>query len=841
MFTWNFQYVSKARLAETFGQLSLNSGKGDILIRIHTAIHNEMEAVELAGFVRELVPGAHIVGTSTSAVINNGRLIQNQCVISVTQMTRGTIDTAMLPTFYEDRDETIAPDDLCQSVRDTVVSEHTKLVLAFTTAKYLDIHPFVEKCNEYLPGVQMIGGLANAAEFNLRKNPGSGFVFNEKGWSSRSLLVASISGEDYESLSSCASGAQDLGEDIDLTETFGTCILEMNGDDAAKKFREGVGRAACERPELMELFPFVYSDTEEVPFFVRYIDDRIHAGHNVTKGKKVRRAFIYDRKVVVDNQRLFRHVENFEKGETIFGYSDITRTKVYNNSAKWELSAYENSNMCGCLLDGEIVHVSGKNAFANGTFIVSVMGEAPARPQFNSYVFSHTESLVADNQKLLSYLMEIEEDMKPSSGKTVDENLQQFVRDCELNLLYSESEDLPNAAALNMDMKIRGFDRVCMIQESEIASMKAVFAEQIIALTYRNFVGKCASCAEKRGYRLYMLDTWQLAIAAPSYMVKLSDFTADMEKLQHELFETTSGYIAIVPGFCVIDNCAVESLYDTYSSARMEMTQKNIQFLVYDAGADQLDEESIRERYHMVNVINYAIAHDRIIPYYQGIYDNESGSIHHYESLMRLEDENGQIYYPGDFLDVARSYGLLYDSISKTMIEKVFEEFRDRENLSVSINLGLRDIKNAEVTDLIYDFLPTVDHPENFVFEILENEDFDDYEYMVNFVDRIHGLGGRISIDDFGSGYSNLQHILSIQADYLKLDGSIVRNCNVDRDSENLVALMGGWRDLSTRKMQIIAEYVENQDIQDKMKLYGIDYSQGYLFSKPSPEIGAAT
>ena len=201
-------------------------------------------------------------------------------------------------------------------------------------------------------------------------------------------------------------------------------------------------------------------------------------------------------------------------------------------------------------------------------------------------------------------------------------------------------------------------------------------------------------------------------------------------------------------------------------------------------------------------------------------------------------DEDGRIYYPGDFLEVARSYGLLYDSISKIMIGKVFEKFRPLEKLSVSINLGLRDIKNPEVTELIYDFLPTVDHPENFVFEILENEDVDDYEHMVDFVDKIHALGGRISIDDFGSGYSNLQHILSIQADFLKLDGSIIRNCTVDRDCENLVALMGAWRDLSTRKMEIIAEYVENQEIQDKMKLYGIDYSQGYLYSKPSPEIG---
>ena len=68
MFTWNLQYISKNRLAEAFDQLMLNPRNGDILIRIHTAIHLENEAVELAKFIVSIVPGAHIFGTSTSAV-----------------------------------------------------------------------------------------------------------------------------------------------------------------------------------------------------------------------------------------------------------------------------------------------------------------------------------------------------------------------------------------------------------------------------------------------------------------------------------------------------------------------------------------------------------------------------------------------------------------------------------------------------------------------------------------------------------------------------------------------------------------------------------------------------
>ena len=840
MFTWNFQYVSRARLAETFNQLSLNSQRGDILIRIHTAIHSEEEAVELAAFIKEQVPGAHIFGTSTSAVIQEGKMIPSQCVISVTQMTRGSVYTAILPTFDDKKDEPLPIERLCMDVRENAAGENTKLMLTFLTRKYLDVYKFVDMCNDFLPGVRMIGGIADAPDISVGKIMEEGYVFDEKGWSSRSVIVAAISGEELDVFNYYATGVQSVGAEFEITKTDGVVIEEVDGIPASEKYRDSIGEAVRERPEIASLFPYVYSDTQDIPIILEYNDDKLCANHNVVEGKKIKRAFIYDKKIVADNRAMFRRIENFEKAETIFAYSCIKRSKLFKNSIKWELSAYENTNMCGCITEGEIVYANGKNTFANCSFVLSVMGEAPATQRFNSFVFKHTESLSADNNDILSYLMEVEAEIESEeeSKVKVPKELADFIRDCELNLMYSESEDLPNEAALSMDMKVKGYDRICMIRVNETASMEAVFSEQVINMTYRNFIAKCASCAEKKNYHIYILDEWHIAIGAPSYTVKLSQFISDMEALQRDLFSNSADFIAIVPNFCIIDNCTIENLTDSYNTARMEMTQKNIQFLVYDGGANVVNVERIREKYHMVNVVNYAIAHDGVIPYYQGIHDNELGTIHHYESLMRIKDEDGKIYYPGEFLDVARSYGLLYDSISKIMIEKVFNQFRNYPQLSVSINLGLRDIKNDDVTEIIYDNLSSVNHPENFVFEILENEDVEAYEDLVSFVDKIHSLGGRISIDDFGSGYSNLQHIVSIKADFIKLDGSIIRNCHVDRESENLVALMGAWKDLASRKLSIVAEYVENKEIQKKLIMYGIDYSQGYLFSKPSPQIG---
>ena len=865
MFTWNFQYISKGRLADTFHQLGLNPRSGEVLIRIHTAIHEEAEAVDLARFIKSLLPEAHIFGTSTSAAIGWGRLMPNQCVISVTQMDEGQVRTAMIPAFDPETDLPVPPEDLCRAVKSAVIRSNTKTLLTFTTAKYSDIYEFVDLCNDCFPGVQMIGGIANTSEISFRTFLDSGFVFNEDGFSNRSVLVASLSGSALESMSGQATGTRSVGDERTITDSFGSAILSINDADAASAYRINIGEELRSHPELTNLFPFVYSEYNDIPIMLRYNDrDRLadlyprtdpanqsfyethpeldtesprevlSANHNVRVGRKLRRAFICDRKIVADNRTLFQRIENFKKAETLFGYSCIARSMIYSNCIKWELSIYENSNLCGCITEGEITCVNGRNTFANCSFVVAALGEKEYAQDFNPYTFSHTESLATDNRPLIDYLINTENRLQdPASGAS--DSLKNFVRECERYLMYQEKEDIPNAAALNMDINIRGIDRICMINVLEVASMKIVFSPQRISMTYTAYLEKCMSFAQERKYHFYLLNEWQVAIGVPSYLISLDVFTAEMETLQKELFKASDERIAIVPLFCVMYDCTVDNLSTTYASARLEMMNRNIQFAVYRAGIEQLDEESIRERYHMVNVINYAIDHDGVIPYFQGIYDNRRRRITHYEALMRLRDENGTIYNPGSFLEVARTFGLLYDSLSKIMVQKVFQLFEKRDDLSVSINLGMRDIRNRELLEIIYDFLSTSRHPDHYIFEILENEDVGDYNILVSFVDKIHDLGGLISIDDFGSGYSNLQHILSIHSDFIKIDGSIIRSCYVDKESENLVALICGWRNLSSRNIRIVAEYVENEEIQQKLASYNVDYSQGYLFSRPAP------
>ena len=792
MFTWNFQFISKARLREMFRQLMLDPQKGDILVRIHTAIHGEKEAVDLAKFIKHAIPGAHILGTSTSAIIRNGKAIRDQCLLSITQMDGGRIRKVCLDTITGDG-AAVPAGGLCKSIREGVIDGDTGQILAFLTARYPQVSALAEESNRCFPGIPMMGGIAAYPDINRNGAKGTGFVFDENGASDHLMIAVSFGGEKLESYNCCVAGADAVSEKA--------------------------------------------VDAEELPCLLLGDDGTLRTKNKFPEGKNFRPAIIYVRRIIADNRRVYERIEDFEKAETIFCYTCASRFAFYPNCVNWELSAYTNSNFSGCVTDGELTRIDDKNVFVNCCMVITVMGEAPASPMYNPYVFLHTEALEADDKRMLGYLTELEKKYRDGRESTMPETLRTLVDACERRLFFSGDDVFPGEAAMNMDIGINGYDRVCVIHVLDMAGIQSVFSEEKLQATYKNLTEKIRGFAEKKKYRPYIIGEWQLALAAPSYMVSLKQFIGDMQQLQAELFRVEEKLIAIIPVFCILNECTVENLRTAYSAARLEMLRKNIQFYVYDVEADRLDEESIREKYHMINVINYALSHDKVLPYFQGIYDNRNGKISHYESLMRLEDENGRIYTPDKFLGVARNYGLLYDSLSMTMVRKVLEIFKEAGGRSVSINLGMRDIINEKLVEYILDFLSMCEHPENLIFEILENEDVDDYEAMVRFVDKVHRLGGKISIDDFGSGYSNLQHIAKIHSDYIKIDGSIIRNCCTDPESERLVAMIASWKNLSTRSVNIVAEYVENREIQELLEKLGIDFSQGFLFSRPSPRM----
>lgn len=228
--------------------------------------------------------------------------------------------------------------------------------------------------------------------------------------------------------------------------------------------------------------------------------------------------------------------------------------------------------------------------------------------------------------------------------------------------------------------------------------------------------------------------------------------------------------------------------------------------------------------------IKSAIDESRIVPYFQPIVDNQTREVIKYEALVRLIEQDGSVVGPHAFLDIAKKTRL-YGQITQIMIEKTAQVFKN-STLSVSINLSTEDLLNHELADLIEAVILTNHLGQIITFEILESEGIENYAEVSAFVDRFKSLGCRFAIDDFGSGYSNFDHLLKLNVDTLKIDGSLIKNLTHDRNARIFVQHI---RDFAQEMgIHTVAEFVANEEIYLQVKALGIDASQGYFFYEPS-------
>ncbi len=234
-----------------------------------------------------------------------------------------------------------------------------------------------------------------------------------------------------------------------------------------------------------------------------------------------------------------------------------------------------------------------------------------------------------------------------------------------------------------------------------------------------------------------------------------------------------------------------------------------------------------------VGVICDALKRDVIIPYFQPIYHNVTGRLEKYECLIRILDRDDSVLSPGIFLPVAKA-SKLYPELSRRMIAKCFDKFRG-STYEFSLNLSVDDILHEETLNLIRRKLDDFDGCHRVVFEILESEGIHRYDLASRFIEEMKGRGCRIAIDDFGSGYSNFEHILRLKVDYLKLDSSLIKTLDTDKHARAIVETIVQFA--SRIGVRTVAEFVHSQEVYQAVKEIGVDYSQGNLLGKAESEL----
>ncbi len=248
---------------------------------------------------------------------------------------------------------------------------------------------------------------------------------------------------------------------------------------------------------------------------------------------------------------------------------------------------------------------------------------------------------------------------------------------------------------------------------------------------------------------------------------------------------------------------------------------------------DNTDEKALflyADELHLSKKLQLAFVDNRIISHFQPIEDLKTGKITKYEVLMRVQNIDGTIMFPGEFLDSLENM-YLYPEVTKLMIKNSFDFFRDKD-CGFSINLLYSDLINQDTKAFILEIIK--ENPQTAsrcTFELLEYEAIVNLNDVATFFADLHSHNVSIALDDFGTGYSNYDVIFNMKIDYIKIDGSLTESMLTSEKSRVVIeSIVEVSKKLG---IEIVIEFVSSEEIYNAVKDMDIDYAQGYHIGKP--------
>lgn len=243
--------------------------------------------------------------------------------------------------------------------------------------------------------------------------------------------------------------------------------------------------------------------------------------------------------------------------------------------------------------------------------------------------------------------------------------------------------------------------------------------------------------------------------------------------------------------------------------------------------------EGIEQQYQaniaMSGKIRQALVEHRIVCQYQPIISVKTGKIEKFETLVRIQNEDGSLLGPYEFLPIAQKTKL-YHHITQEVVYQACHLFMGRTE-QFSINLSSSDILDHRTITTIENILRQTSTADRVIFEILESEGIENFEEVDSFISRMKALGAKIAIDDFGTGYSNFENILKLNVDILKIDGSLIKSINENPRHKIVVEAIVNFAERIG--VDTVAEFVSSEEILQNITDLGITYAQGFHTGKP--------
>lgn len=238
-----------------------------------------------------------------------------------------------------------------------------------------------------------------------------------------------------------------------------------------------------------------------------------------------------------------------------------------------------------------------------------------------------------------------------------------------------------------------------------------------------------------------------------------------------------------------------------------------------------------RQEMALANYLTQAIKEDRLMMAYQPIVSAKDGSIKHYEALLRIRSDDGQISSAGALIPIAERMGMI-EEIDKLTLRMTVEQLRANPDISLAFNISNLTTHNTKWLNLFAKTLAeTPEIGPRLIVEITETAAQLDLHSTAYFVAEVQSMGCLVALDDFGSGYTSFRQLKTLSVDMVKIDGSFIKDLVDNNDNRFFVKTLLDFT--NGFGLQSVAEYVENGEIAKLLMELGVDMLQGYYFGRP--------
>jgi EAL domain-containing protein (putative c-di-GMP-specific phosphodiesterase class I)/GGDEF domain-containing protein len=796
-------------------------------------------------WIEALWPMATMAGAYGPQLIHDGLVSEHSLLLKFIAFERTELRLNYVSWQGDDR-------EVGEQLFDPVCRSDTRLALTFLGSENNDVPALTHWVNRQYPELAVIGGRS--------VNSGRGWLYADGQFLNQHALTITLSNATLDIVTHSYSEWQLIGRTWSVTKAVGDTLYELDQQPAQALYARYLTSqhsgdsdgeqthptraSAVPDDALYESFPLMRINDKQNTLScpIRRLEDGgLIMSTPLHEGDRVRFAYSHPSMTL---EQVYRGAESLHKQrpELILSFNCSSRQRYDNRETERELQPFQAmAPLSGVFCYGELMHQQGKTQMLQQSLVTVAIAEDPAAerpmPVLKRHALAPLFRLI---QASVEDLDQVNKNLEADIRRTTQELLRKFETDSvtglanRVALLQCLRDDDPWPIFQVCSLKINnlrqinnlyGYSVGDQLLRSLSASIQTDITELLptTALVFRGSPNEFLVVAPDA---CPMNSFYKGMAQLTERMQNQSDLFSDkvVQNVLPILLTAGTAHRAELPPEMTH---STEDLLIKASEARRHAYRHQLPI----ARAIDLPgtDRGKRDGLIWLSRIRTALGNGDVLPFVQPLFDRQ-GQVHHVEALMRVRHD-GVIYSPGSFLDLVKPTQL-YPRLSMMMIDETFRLMKPH-NVGFTLNFTARDLANEALIDRLKFWLKGGVDADRVTLEIVESDSLRDFDRFTYTLHELRRLGCKLAIDDFGSAYSNLERVMRLKPDWIKLDGSLIRHL-VDSDVNRILVkrVVQLCQDLHIRT---VAEHVHDEATMTILMGMGVDFFQGFYLAEPMP------